>query len=112
MFMFQFVSCLLIFRITFLIFSYKMTKFLHILIKLASIIHLIIEIKSQIARCDYLYQNHWTIGYKATNASYYKCDLDTRQSNYYQNIIRIDGQHKARHKDNNVKWISLYNEMK
>jgi Leucine-rich repeat (LRR) protein len=63
---------------------------------------------AQIARCDYKYDYFWTAVYKTTNASYYKCNLSTRQANYNEKLTTIDGQHENGQTDDDVKWIDNY----
>ncbi|CAG9811223.1 unnamed protein product [Chironomus riparius] len=63
------------------------------------------QTKCQVAKCDYSYQNYWSTGYKTTNTSYYTCYLDTRQANYNEKLIQIDGKHEIGHSDDDVKWI-------
>jgi len=83
----------------------KILQFVHF----CAILWLTDQVEGQTARCDYSYEYHWTTSYKTTNASYYTCNLDTRQANYDEKLTRIDGQHETGHTDANVKYIRNYN---
>jgi len=67
---------------------------------------------AQNVRCNYSNHYFWTKGYKTTNASYYKCDLDTRQANYGEKLTGIYGQHETGHTDDDVKLIINYKDNK
>jgi len=83
------------------------SKILHFVL-FCVILWLINQVEGQTAKCDYSYKYHSITGYKITNASYYKCNLDTRQANYDEKLTTIDGQHETEHTDADVKWIQNY----
>jgi len=70
------------------------------------------QTEAQNVRCDYKYNYFWITGYKNTIASYYKCNLDTRQANYGEKLTTIDGQHETGHTDADVEWIGNYKNQK
>ncbi|KAL7013184.1 hypothetical protein ACKWTF_015240 [Chironomus riparius] len=68
--------------------------------------------EAQTAKCFYTFKYYETKSFKTTNTSYYRCDLDTKQGNYNEKLIRIDGQHGTGHSDADVKWIISYKNHK
>jgi len=72
------------------------------------ILWVINQVEGQTAKCDYMYEYHWTDRYRTKNASYYNCYLNIRQANYDEKLTRIDGQHGTGHTDADVKWIQNY----
>jgi len=82
------------------------------ILKFSFIFWLINQIVGQNSTCDYSNKYFWITGYKTTNSSYYKCNLDTRQSDYDEKLIIIDGQHKTEYTDADVKWIGNYKDDK
>jgi len=63
------------------------------------------QAEGQIAKCDYKYEYRWTFAYRRSNASYYTCLLDTKQSNKDENLRITDGQHVIGHSDADVKYV-------
>ncbi|KAL7013191.1 hypothetical protein ACKWTF_015247 [Chironomus riparius] len=82
------------------------------ILKICFIFLMFYEAKGQVVKCDYIHKYYETKSFKTTNTFYYRCDLDTSQSNYNEKLIRIDGQHGTGHSDADVKWIIPYKTRK
>ena len=81
----------------------NISKFLIILIALG----LSDKVKTQNVKCDY--QDNWfsTSGIKPTNVTYYECKLNTRQLDFGQEIVTIQGRHEIGNNDDDVDQLSI-----